>query len=93
MQRKRDEGSAEGRWMAMHVLRESWKVFCTDSMRRLASLGRGEPLERESACRSLTVCELQSRDMECASSDRDGSLALHLSVTRAWHHASVPVQG
>ena len=47
----------------------------------------------ESACGSLTVRELQSRDVEGASSDSDGSLAPRFSVTRAWHHASAPVQG
>ena len=47
LRRKRDEGSAEGRWTVMDVSRESQKVFCADSMRRLANLGRSEPVERE----------------------------------------------
>ena len=47
----------------------------------------------ESARGRLTVRELQSRDVEGASSDSDGSLAPRFSVMRAWHHASAPVQG
>ena len=37
--------------------------------------------------------ELQSRDVEGASSDSDGSLAPRFSVTRAWQHASALVEG
>ena len=37
----------------------------------------------ESTCGSLTVRELQSRDVEGASNDSDGSLAPHFSVMRA----------
>ena len=83
LQRKRNEGSAKGRWTVMDVLRESWEVFRMDSMQQPGSLERGEPVERESTCGSLTVRELQSRDVEGASNDSDGSLAPHFSVMRA----------
>ena len=45
--RKLDEGSAEGRWTMMDILRESQKVLHVDSIRRLASLGRSESVGRE----------------------------------------------
>ena len=63
LRRKRDEECAEDRWIVMDILRESCKVFHVDSTRRLPSLGRGELVERESACGSLIVRELQSRDV------------------------------
>ena len=47
----------------------------------------------ESTCKSLTMHELQSHDVEDASSDSDGSLAPRFSIMRAWHHASAPIQG
>ena len=47
----------------------------------------------ESACGSLTVRELQSRDVEGVSSDSDGSLAPCFRITRALQHVSVPVEG
>ena len=54
LQRKFDKGSTEGRWIVMDVPQESWKVFHTDSTRRLASLVRSDSVEcerlRESDC-------------------------------------------
>ena len=65
----------------MWTARDGWPVW-------------GEATQlNESACGSLTVRELQSHDVEGASSDSDGSLAPRFSVMRAWRHASAISSG
>ena len=53
--------------------------------------GKKQTELNESTCGSLIVHELQSCDVEGASSDSGGSLALRFSVMRAWRHASAPI--
>ena len=57
LQRKRDEGSAEGRWTAMDVAREPLKVF-RGQHEMAGQFGEKRTELNESACRSLNMHEL-----------------------------------